>query len=114
MTGRFFKIATVIVVLLLLIRPDTIMLALFIDSVGLELFLFLVSLQFKTFTIFLGVYIQPILRVITNKFKYRDSFYFWPSLKSIKMQPAIACHAIPYYGYLLNAVWLIRGQPRCF
>ncbi|MFT7315355.1 MAG: hypothetical protein ACI9J5_003512 [Paraglaciecola sp.] len=114
MTGKFFKSATVIVVLLLLVRPDTIMLALFIDSVGLELFLFLVSLQFKTFAMFLGAYIQSILRVITNKIEFRDSFYFWPSLESIKMQPAIACHAIPCYGYLLNAVWLIRGQPRCF
>jgi hypothetical protein len=114
MKGKFFKITTVIVMLLLLVRPDTIMLALFIDSIGLELFLFLVSLQFRTFAMLLGPYIQSIHRVITNKIECRDSFYFRPSLESIKIHPAIACHAIPCYGYLLNAVWLIRGQPRCF
>ncbi|MFT4653539.1 MAG: hypothetical protein ACI82S_001191, partial [Patiriisocius sp.] len=47
MKERLFKYATIGVVCLLLVRPDTIMLALFLDAIGLELFVLLLGVQFR-------------------------------------------------------------------
>lgn len=114
MQGKLFKVATAIIVILLLMRPDTIMLALFLDGIGLELFLLLVGIQFRFAFAFTWSYIQPVWQKLESRILNKNSFYFRPTLQSIKSYPSMLCHSFFGYGNFLNTIWIIRGQPRCF
>lgn len=114
MEGKYFKTATKVIVLLLLLRPDTIVLALFIDSIGLELLILLLSMQFNAIGAYIGSFCIPTIAKLETKLFNNDKFYFRPSLSSIKKSPFLLCHAILGFGKLFNIVWLIRGQSRCF
>lgn len=108
MKGRFFKYAGIAVVCLLLLRPDTIMLAMFIDAIGLELFVLLLGLQFRQISYFAQVYMKSVLAQIKGKTKFQRSFLFIPRFSDLTYMPSMFCHAIPGFGGFYSVIWLIR------
>jgi len=114
MKARLFKVATTLVVILLLLRPDTIMLALFLDAMGLELFLLLVGIQLRSAFMFVCSYVQPVMQTLEHQVLNKSRFYFRPTLEAVKAYPSLLCHTIFGYGSFLNTIWLVRGQARCF
>jgi hypothetical protein len=111
MKEKVFKYATAIIVILLIVRPDTIMLAFFIDSVGLELFLLLLGIQFRVFSAYLFVWLSPIFDKVYNWLQRQQNYFFIPSYTQIKQKPSMLSHAIPGYGLFLKTIWLIRSNP---
>lgn len=112
MKERLFKYATIGVVCLFLVRPDTIMLALFIDAVGLELFVLLLGMQFRQIRTFIQFYFQSALSYLTLKTKFQRSFFFMPKISDLVKMPSMLCHAIPGFGSFYSVIWLIRTNTR--
>jgi hypothetical protein len=71
----FFKIANLVLVLLFIARADTVLLGLFLDSVGFELFLLLITVQVKSvfFYVYLN-YLKPVLREVARVIEKGDDF----------------------------------------
>jgi hypothetical protein len=62
-----WKALTLFVVLLLILNPETIALALFIDTIGLEIFILLIELQIASlFWIFIQHHIKPTLSFLRS------------------------------------------------
>ena len=112
MKKRLFKYATIGVVCLLLVRPDTIMLALFLDAIGLELFVLLLGVQFRQIRSFFQFYIQSALSYLALKIKYQRAFFFMPKFSELIRMPSMLCHSIPGFGGLYSMIWLIRTNTR--
>jgi hypothetical protein len=112
MKERLFKYATIGVVCLLLVRPDTIMLALFLDTIGLELFVLLLGVQCRQIRTFIQFYIQSALSYLALKTKFQRSFFFMPKFSELIRMPSMLCHAIPGFGGLYSMIWLMRTNTR--
>ena len=112
MKKRLFNYATIGVVCLLLVRPDKIMLALFLDAIGLELFVLLLGVQFRQIRSFIQFYIQSALSFLALKTKYQRSFFFVPKFSELIRMPSMSCHSIPGFGSLYSMIWLIRTNTR--
>jgi hypothetical protein len=82
MKKRLFKYATIGVVCLLLVRPDTIMLALFLDAIGLELFVLLLGVQVRQIRTFIQFYIQSALSYLALKTKFPRSFFLYQNFQN--------------------------------
>ena len=111
MKEKLFKIVTMLVVLILLARPDTIILALFLDSVGIELFILLLGMQFKTFWLFVYLRLLPIQNFVKQSISRFDEFFFVPMLRDVKEFPGLALHAIPGLGLAFKSIWCLRTNP---
>ncbi len=106
------KYASIAVVCLLLVRPDTIMLAMFIDAIGLELFVLLLGLQFRQIFSFAQIYVKSLLNHLKDKIKFQRSFFFIPRFSELTYMPSMFCHAIPGFGGFYSIIWLIRTNTR--
>ncbi len=61
MNNRIWKLATLLVFLLIILNPEMIELALFVDAIGLELFLMLVEVQIMAIVaLFLSSTLKPL------------------------------------------------------
>ncbi|MDT0594418.1 hypothetical protein [Glaciecola petra] len=112
MKERLFKYATIGVVCLLILRPDTIMLALFLDAIGLELFVLFLGMQFRQIRTFIQFHIQSALSCVALKTKFQRSFFFIPKFSELIRMPSMLCHAIPGFGGFYSIIWLIRTNTR--
>ncbi|MEW6997384.1 hypothetical protein AADZ86_06750 [Colwelliaceae bacterium BS250] len=100
----FWKISTLLVVVFFLLKPEFIMLGLFIDGIGLELFLLLLEVQFVAIAL---QYFKPVLQSIYRFIAKIDPYFFIPSKAVVVRFPAMFCHAIPgfmvmYFFVLVN------------
>jgi hypothetical protein len=108
----FFKIANLVLVLLFIARPDTVLLGLFLDSVGFELFLLLITVQVKSvfFYVYLN-YLKPALREVARVIEKGDDFCIFPSWQVIKAQPCMLTHGVPGFALCLRSQWLLKSNP---
>lgn len=83
--NKIWKYVTVLVVLLIIFNPETIELALFIDAVGLEMFLMLLEIQvIAILGMFLNTKIKPIFTYIKYFYARHSLMFSW---KYIKEEP---------------------------
>jgi len=80
--NRVWKYATVVVVVLIILNPEMISLALFIDAVGLELFLMLLEVQIVAIlAAFLNTKIMPIIAYIRSIHGHQYLIDLWRNIK---------------------------------
>lgn len=91
------KAATILVACLLLANPELWSLALFIDAVGLDLFLILIQAQVVAVSgYYFQVWIKPMLMPCYKYLLKVDPYFFIPAKDSIRQCPAILCHSVPF------------------
>jgi uncharacterized membrane protein YkgB len=92
---RFWRYATGIVVVLILLSPEMIHLAAFIDTVGLELFVLLIEVQ--TIVIFCGFLVGPLKRLAASH-GLKSSFQTFGerlrTLSILSLTPATLMHIL--------------------
>lgn len=85
---------------ILLINPELIALAAFVDAVGLEMFLILIEVQaIAVLGYYFNSHIKPVLHPIYRKLQQLDPYFFIPIYKDAKICPSLLCHVIP--GFML-------------
>ncbi|MCU7853741.1 MAG: hypothetical protein KZQ80_16170 [Candidatus Thiodiazotropha sp. (ex Monitilora ramsayi)] len=78
---RIWKYATVVVVVLIILNPELVELALFIDAVGLEIFLMLLEIQVVMLvSMFFDKVIRPILSFLQHIWKKHYLGFSWNNL----------------------------------
>jgi len=79
------------------ILPEVVALGLFIDVIGMDMFVLMIQAQIGVIFIgFYSQYLKPMLSTINN-FLYRiDPYYFIPSKAMIKKYPMIVMHMVPF------------------
>lgn len=99
---KAWKYATVIVVLFIILNPEMAELALFIDAIGLEMFLMLVEVQIVAiFGVFFRTKIKPVYIYIKGLcFRIIPINY----LRNIKENPDAFMLAVPSPAMLMNTL----------
>ncbi|MBT2988356.1 MAG: hypothetical protein AB2531_03345 [Candidatus Thiodiazotropha sp.] len=99
---KVWKYATVIVVLLVLLNPEMAELALFIDAVGLEMFLMLLEVQIVVmFSLFFNTTIKSAYIYVKNLFLKLLPILSW---ESIKENPGNLILVVPSPAILMNVM----------
>nr|WP_275659404.1 hypothetical protein [Shewanella insulae] len=98
-----WKLFTLVFIGFLLVNSELVGLAMFIDAVGLELFLMLLEVQLiAVFGFYFNSWFKPILLPIYKKIQKLDPYFFIPKYQHVKQVPALFFHAIP--GFMLLMV----------
>ncbi|WP_223294738.1 hypothetical protein [Shewanella loihica] len=98
-----WKLFTLVFIGFLLVNSELVGLAMFIDAIGLDLFLMLLEVQLiAVFGFYFNSWFKPILLPIYKKTQKLDPYFFIPKLQHVKQVPALFCHAIP--GFMLLIV----------
>ena len=96
-----WKVLTFMVVMFFLLRPEYMALGLFIDAIGLDIFLLLLEAQFIAVS---GYYFQnwlkPVLKPIYLSVKKVDPYFFIPTRTVITKMPYILLHTVPGFMVL--------------
>lgn len=103
--NKIWKYLTTFVVLLIIFNPELVQLALFIDAIGLEMFLMLLEVQFLALLgMFYNTKIKPIFSYITNLYSKHFLTFSW---KNIKEHPENLMLAIPSPAAFMNMLVLL-------
>ena len=93
-----WKIATFLVVSFLIFNPELVVFGMFVDAVGLDIFLLLLEVQVIAL---IGYYFQnwikPSLNLVKRQIQKLDPYFFIPTRNVISKFPPILCHALPGY-----------------
>lgn len=102
------KIAGFLVVTSLLLNPEFMVLGLFIDGIGFELFLMLLEVQIVAmFGYYFQHWFKPVAKPIYKFIQRFDPYFFVPTRQSIVQHPAILAHAIPGFMVLYLALLFV-------
>lgn len=96
--NKTWTVASSIVVLTLItfVMPEVLALGLFIDFVGLELFVLLLQVQLMAvISSFYRTHIKTALALTGSWLSKVDPLFFIPNRESIKRYPPLIFHAIP-------------------
>lgn len=94
-----WRLATLLLatILLLSLHPEVRALGLFIEVMGLNIYILLIEAQFLLIVGALYRHrIKPALIAINAFFESADSFYFIPSRALIRTYPPIVLHMVPF------------------
>ncbi len=94
--NSLWKIATLFVVIFFLLKPEFMALGIFIDAIGLDLFIMLLEVQFIAL---FGARIKYLFKYIEKYISNLDPYFFLPTKSIITQFPLILVHAIP--GFLV-------------
>jgi hypothetical protein len=109
--NKAWKYATIFVVSLVILNPETIHLALIIDSIGLEMFLMLLEIQAVLLIgILLNNRITPTLYYLRN---FIGKHIYMVSWKSIKEEPACLIYAVPSQATLMRTLVILAVVGCC-
>jgi len=98
--NKIWKYLTAIVVVLIVLNPETVQLAFFIDAVGLEMFLMLLEVQFLALLgMFFNTKIKPLLSYIINLYSQHFLTFSW---QTIKEHPENLMLAVPTPAFVMN------------
>ena len=98
--NKAWKYATAITVVLIILNPEMVNLALFIDAVGLEMFLMLLEVQVLAILgAFLTTKIKPILAYIKNFQVYHFLGFSW---RKIRKEPESLMFVAPSQATLMH------------
>ncbi|WP_133408168.1 hypothetical protein [Parashewanella tropica] len=104
----YWKIVTLVVFSFLLINPEAVPLVLYIDAIGLELFLMLLEVQFIAIAgYYFHVWVKPVLAPVYHSISKLDPYFFIPTKNVIKKHPAMLCHAVPFLVPALVSVTML-------
>ncbi|WP_026375327.1 hypothetical protein [Aestuariibacter salexigens] len=106
------KTVGIIAFTLLIMRPDTFILGIFIDAIGIELFFLLLSVQFTVVTSVARQLIQDSARRADEKLSQLSIYYYRPTMQNILSHPGMLMHAIPGFGLAISALCFVRGCKR--
>lgn len=91
--------------MLLILNPEMIQLALFIDAVGLDVFLMLIEVQFLAFLgLFFNTKIKPLFLYIKNFYSQHALIFSW---KNIKAHPKNLMFSVPSPATLMNTLVIL-------
>ena len=103
--NKIWKYLTAFVVLLIILNPELAQLALFIDAIGLEMFLMLLEVQFLAILgMFFNSKIKPIFSYLTNLYSRHFLTFSW---KNIKEHPENIMLAVPSPAVLMNTLVIL-------
>lgn len=92
-----WKVATTLVMGGLLLNPELMSLALFIDAIGIDLFLLFVEVQIVAISgYYFHTWIKPILMPLYKVLLRADPYFFIPTRDSVAKYPLILGHAVPF------------------
>ncbi|WP_019028308.1 hypothetical protein [Colwellia piezophila] len=101
-----WKIAGFLLVTFLLLKPELIPLALFIDGIGLELFVLLLEVQaLAVFGYYFHNWFKPVAKPIYKFIQKFDPHFFVPTKSVIAQYPIVLVHAIP--GFIMFSIGLL-------
>jgi hypothetical protein len=97
-----WKALTMLAICLFLTNPEFWSLALFIDVVGLDLFLMLIQVQVVALSgYYFQNWIKPALKPFNKVLLKADPYFFIPTREAIRQYPLILCHAVPFLMLLM-------------
>lgn len=103
-----WKLTTFLVVVFFLLKPEFMMLGLFIDGIGLELFLLLLEVQFVAVGgYYFREWFKPVLKPIYVRFQKIDPYFFVPTKSSLAKIPGMMLHAIPGFLVFYLDFWFV-------
>lgn len=109
--NKAWKYATVFVVALIILNPETIHLAFFIDSVGLEMLLMLFEIQVVLLIgMLLNNRIKPTLDYLRH---FIGGHIYMVSWKSIQEEPAYLIYAAPSQATLMHTLVILAVVGCC-
>ena len=104
MKNKAWKYATAFVVVLIMLNPEMIELAIFIDAVGLDMFLLLFEIQILAIlSSLLNTKIRPIFNCIEKFMAKRFTRVSWDGVKS---NPGLLIFVTPSPAALMNVLVL--------
>ena len=93
---KILKAATLLLVTLIILNPETMALGLLIDAVGFDLLLLLLEVQLiAVMGYFYNFWAKPVLMPFYRFFHKLDPYFFIPTKHVIVKFPSILFHAIP-------------------
>jgi len=102
---NIWKFLAAFVVVLIILNPETVQLAFFIDAIGLEMFLMLLEIQFLvTLGLFFTTYIKPVFLYFTGMYSRHFLSFSW---KTIKEKPEILMLTVPSPATLMHMLVLV-------
>ncbi len=109
--NKAWKYATVFVVALIILNPEAINLALFIDAIGLDIFLMLFEIQVISI---LGILLRNNIRpALVYWWRFVENHIDMRSWQKIKEEPARFIYVAPSQATLMHAL-VILGAVSCF
>ncbi|QQX82407.1 hypothetical protein JK628_01050 [Shewanella sp. KX20019] len=92
-----WKLATILVIGVLALNPEAAALVMFVDAVGLDLFLLLIEVQLVAVSgYYFHTWFKPVLRPFYQYLLKVDPYFFIPTKDSVAKFPMILCHAVPF------------------
>ena len=97
---KIWSVLTLIVFLLLILNPERLALALFIQVVGLDFLYLFIEIQIIGLATFLfRDWLIPLFMPVYVFIKKIDPYFFVPTLNTVKRYPLLSVHGVP--GLLL-------------
>jgi hypothetical protein len=107
--GKIIKLLSFVAVLILIMKPETLALGLMLDSIGIELFVLLLSMQLSLYATYVfHAWLKPVLKPLYLQYRRFDEEFFIPTLSEIKSSPILILHAVPGFFFTFKFIWLIR------
>ncbi|MGB0938584.1 MAG: hypothetical protein ACPGTQ_14080 [Colwellia sp.] len=101
-----WKIASFLLVLFLISKPELMALSLLIDGIGLELFILLLEVQaIAVFGHYFQNVFKPVVKPIYKNIQKLDPFFFIPTRAILVQYPIVFVHAIP--GFIVFSIGLL-------
>jgi len=98
-----WKIASFLVVSFFLFKPEFMALGLFIDGIGLELFVLLLEVQaVAVFGYYFQNWFKPVAMPVYKFVQKLDPYFFVPTKSVISQYPIVIIHAIP--GFIVFSI----------
>ena len=103
------KILAFLTVCLLLSNPELIALGLFIDAIGLEMFVLLLQAQvIAIVSYYFHEWFKPIFKPFCRFIDKHDPYFFVSTKAAVKECPALLCHAMPFLVVIIVGTSLAK------
>jgi len=104
------KIFAFLIVCLLLSNPELLALGLFIDAIGLEIFVMLLQAQIIAIaSYYFHVWFKPVFKPFYKFIDKHDPYFFVPTKAGVKECPALLCHAMPFLVVIIVGTSLAKS-----
>jgi hypothetical protein len=92
-----WKVTAFLIVCFLLSNPELFSLALFIDAIGIEIFVILLEVQIIAIGgYYFRVWFKPVIKPFYMFIVKHDPYFFIPTRTIVKECPALCFHAVPF------------------
>ncbi|WP_455205858.1 hypothetical protein [Kaarinaea lacus] len=99
----FIKVVAALIIMAFLLNPETVQLAVFIDAIGIELFILLMEVQIVALTI--PLYQHAIKPAIFFFLGFSANPFYLPTMQELKTNPELLGFAVPPGAILMFALF---------